>query len=272
MQCPFDKQLEFGIIDELLTHFDPITLEEMSDVKLMNRIDTKYVIPLKQLKSILREAAPLYRVQTKEEQRQAPYHTVYLDTPDKKMYNLHQAGRKVRQKIRIRTYVDTNTTFLEIKTKNNHSRTKKKRIIVELPDYLHFADFHSNVEADTFLSEKSWHTLSNLMPHIENRFKRITLVNKAKTERLTIDLQLSFHNFDTNRGIDFSPIAIIELKRDGLTYSPMRDILLRQRIHEGGFSKYCIGCAMTNPALRQNNFKEKIVRVRHLALANQHFD
>lgn len=252
--------------------FEPITLEEMSDVKLMNRIDTKYVIPLKQLKLILQEAAPLYMVQCKENQRLAPYHTVYLDTPDKRMYNLHQVGRQVRQKIRIRTYVDTNTTFLEVKTKNNHARTKKKRIIVGLPDYNRFTDFHRNEEAAAFLAEKSWHELSNLMPHVENRFNRITLVNKAKTERLTIDLQLTFHNFDTGRDIDFTPVAIIELKRDGLTYSPMRDILLRQRIHEGGFSKYCIGCALTNPALRQNNFKEKIVRVKHLAQANLLFD
>lgn len=272
MLCPFDKNIEFGRIEEILKRFEPITLEEMSVVKLMNRIDTKYVIPLKQLKYILEEAAPLYMVQTKEEQRLAPYHTVYLDTPEKTMYNLHQAGRQVRQKIRIRTYLDTDTTFLEVKTKNNHARTKKKRIIVDLPDYSNFKEFQSNLEATSFLNEKSWHDLKNLMPHVENRFNRITLVNRAKTERLTIDLKLSFHNYDTGRDIDFSPVAIIELKRDGLTYSPMRDILLSQRIHEGGFSKYCIGCALTNPKLRQNNFKEKIIRIKHLSQANTLID
>lgn len=272
MLCCFDKQVEFDRIKDVLTRFEPITLEEMNEVKLMNRIDTKYVIPLKQLKYILEEAASLYMVQTKADQRLAPYHTVYLDTPDKKMYNLHQTGRKVRQKIRIRTYLDTDTTFLEVKTKNNHSRTKKKRIIVGVPDFQHFESFHGNAEAEAFLEERSWHHLGNLMPHVENRFNRITLVNKAKTERLTIDLQLTFHNYDTATDIDFSPVAIIELKRDGLTYSPMRDILLRMRIHEGGFSKYCIGCAMTNPTLRQNNFKEKIVRVKHLAQANSLYE
>jgi len=270
--CPFDKDTEFGRIKEVLTHFAPITLEEMSDVKLMNRIDTKYVVPLKQLTQILEEAAPLYMAQSKEGEKMAPYHTVYIDTPERTMYNLHHVGRKVRQKIRIRTYVDTDTTFLEVKTKNNHGRTKKKRIVVACPDYNHYEAFMGNEEAAAFLAEKSWHTLSNLTPHVENFFNRITLVNKAKTERLTIDLQLRFHNYDTGIDEDFSPIAIIELKRDGLTYSPMRDILLRHHVHEGGFSKYCIGSAMTNPALRQNNFKGKIHRVRRLAEKNILFE
>lgn len=41
------------------------------------------------------------------------------------MYRMHHCGKKVREKIRVRTYLDTNDTFLEIKNKNNHGRTKK---------------------------------------------------------------------------------------------------------------------------------------------------
>lgn len=241
-----------------LEAFDPIGLDQMKKVKLMNRIDTKYVIPITQLAPLLHIAAPEYFVQFTDGKRTAAYHTIYLDTADHRMYNLHQAGRKVRQKIRIRQYLDTQNTFLEIKNKNNHGRTKKKRI--EIPQM----DCMSMPEAIDFVAEKSWYKMENLRKHVENRFERITLVNKGFTERLTIDLGVRFHNYETDKDADIGHLVIIELKRDGATYSPMYNLLLRMHIHQGGFSKYCIGCALTNPALRQNNFKEKLHRIDSL--------
>ena len=53
---------------------------------------------------------------------------LYFDTDDYEMYRMHHAGRTVREKIRVRTYLDSLDTFLEVKNKNNHGRTKKKRI------------------------------------------------------------------------------------------------------------------------------------------------
>lgn len=256
---------ELASINDELQQFEPIGLDQMKGVKLMNRIDTKYVIPLSQLAPLLHIAAPDYFVQCTDGKRTAGYHTIYLDTPDHRMYHLHQAGRKVRQKIRIREYLDTHNTFLEVKNKNNHGRTKKKRI--ETP---HCSPLLSECldtlppEAPAFIAEKSWFQLSDLRPHVENRFERITLVNKAFTERLTIDLGVSFHNAETQRDADIGHLVIIELKRDGATYSPMYNLLLRLHIHPGGFSKYCIGCALTNPRLRHNNFKEKIHRIERL--------
>lgn len=241
-----------------LESFEPIGLDQMKEVKLMNRIDTKYVIPIAQLAPLLHIAAPEYFVQYTNGKRTAAYHTIYLDTADHRMYNIHQAGRKVRQKIRIRQYLDTQTTFLEIKNKNNHGRTKKKRI--EVPEM----DCMTRQDAIDFIADKSWFTMDQLKHHVENRFERITLVNRAFTERLTIDLGVCFHNFETGRDADIGHLVIIELKRDGATFSPMYNLLLRMHIHKGGFSKYCIGCAMTNSDLRQNNFKEKIHRIEKM--------
>ena len=83
-------------------------------------------------------------------------------------------------------------------------------------------------------------------------------MNKGKTERLTIDLDLCFNNIRTQRPCDLSGIVIIELKRDGLVYSPIIEMLRQLRIHPHGFSKYCIGSALTNPDLRQNRFKIRL--------------
>lgn len=246
----------FSQIRDVLATYQPISLEEMSAVKLMNRIDTKFVIPLVQLKPLLLTAASQYYVQVLNGKPTAGYHTIYLDTDDHRMYNMHQTGRKVRQKIRVRTYEETGVTFLEVKNKNNHGRTKKKRI--EVPS---FESVFQSDEASQFLIEKSWYTIDQLHPHVENFFDRITLINHGMTERLTIDLGLRFHNCDIDTRADIGHCVVIELKRDGLIHSPMQDIFLDMRILPGGFSKYCIGSAFTNPALRHNNLKEKMHRV-----------
>ena len=53
------------------------------------------------------------------------------------MYLIHHDRHLVRDKVRVRTYVDSHLTFCEVKHKNNKGRTKKKRIAVEpIPNIL----------------------------------------------------------------------------------------------------------------------------------------
>ena len=104
---------------QTLKEYIPISLEEMSGIKLMNRTDTKYVTSYQILKEILLAAGHDYRVQEVNGEYNIAYHTIYLDTADRDMYLTHQNGRVVREKIRIRTYVDSDLTFLEVKNKNS---------------------------------------------------------------------------------------------------------------------------------------------------------
>ena len=64
----------------ILDDFDTISLDEMGKVKLMNRIDTKYVVSVAQLMSILSSMKDNYRIQVVESQEIASYRTVYFDT------------------------------------------------------------------------------------------------------------------------------------------------------------------------------------------------
>ena len=89
-------------------------------------------------------------------------------------------------------------------------------------------------------------------------FHRVTLVNNAKTERLTIDTQLQFNNVITGVSKDMDHLVIVELKRDGLVFSPVLEMLRQLHIHPHGFSKYCMGAAMTNVNLPVNRFKQKL--------------
>ena len=242
----------------LLDQLPPISLDEMKDIKLMNRIDKKYLATIGQLEQLLVLAQGKYMVQQIEGKRYNRYHTIYLDTPDEEMYTMHHNGRLVRQKVRVRTYLDSGDTFLEVKNKNNHGRTKKKRMVVNGVDTLHEDD------GDMLLSKYANYLLADLVPKVENRFERITLVNMAKTERLTIDCHVKFHHLETDIHDTFDRLVIIELKRDGNVYSPVKDMLRELRIKPSGFSKYCIGSALTNPRLKRNRFKARFKKIDKL--------
>ena len=244
----------------ILERFDPISLDEMSSIRLMNRIDSKYLANEDQLSQLLEMAQEDYMIQSIDGIRQSEYRTTYLDDKDNIMYLNHHNGRLTRQKVRIRTYVDTNDYFFEVKLKNNHGRTKKKRI------HLTDADSYIQDGAADFLAEHTMLplTLSDLAPKLSNHFKRITLVNKGKTERLTIDRELSFHNEESGIDRNMDRLVVIEVKRDGNTYSPIQELLREVRIFPSGFSKYCIGMALTTPGIKRNMFNERIRKIEKL--------
>ena len=207
-------------MNQLLAQYDKITLDEMSSIRLMNRIDTKFVTTMPVLLRLLEMAKEDYWAQEIDGERNMRYETTYYDTTDYDMFYTHQHGHANRQKIRFRTYVSSNLQFMEVKTKNNHGRTKKKRM---------------------------------------------RLVNKAKTERLTIDSNLHFTNLVSGIERQMDPLVIVELKRDGLCYSPILEMLRLLRVFPHGFSKYCMGSALTNPILHVNRFKPKLIDIRKIA-------
>ena len=244
-------------MNTLLNGFAPISLDEMNGVKLMNRTDTKFVTTTDKLLQLLLLAQQDYYVQQIDGLRIADYDTTYFDTERYDMYNQHQVNHTNRQKLRFRNYVGSHLQFMEVKTKNNHGRTRKKRIEV--------SDMNIGDEAKRdFLSRHLQYDSRTLMPTLNNRFRRITLVNKGKTERLTIDTELTFHNLVTGTTLDMGPLVIIELKRDGMVCSPILETLRQLHIHPHGYSKYCMGSVLTNSHLRVNRFKRKLIEINKL--------
>ncbi len=237
----------------------PITLEEMDSVKLLNRIDSKYLTDEHTLTEILEDAAAAgYRALVTEGSKVASYDSVYFDTPGLKMFLDHHNRRLVRQKVRTRMYVASGVTFLEIKRKNNHGRTKKKRTQISRDD---FSDFSSDARACEYLAAHSWFTAPELTPSLETIFKRITLVNPAMTERLTIDSSLGFVNLRNGNTASLAGGVVIELKQDGRAGSPMKGILLDHRVKPIRVSKYCVGITLTDPVVKSGRFKVKIRKI-----------
>ena len=248
---------------DIVNSMQPITLGEMKEVKLMNRVDTKYLVTSDELLSILKGVRDHYYAQEAEGHRLSPYNTIYYDTPDLKMYTIHHDRHLVRDKVRVRTYVDSQLTFCEVKHKTNKGRTKKKRIEVK-PG----VDIIHDPEASAFLTEKQPYPVESLLPNLETAFDRITLVNFEKTERLTIDCNCAFNNLVTRTSASMDPLVIMELKQDGRARSLLKEVLFDLRIKPYKISKYCIGTAMTRPEIKQNRFKKKIRRINKLKSLN----
>lgn len=248
-------------ITEILAQMKPISLDEMKNIHLMDRIDSKFVIPAKLLPELLVEMIPYFMVQTQNEVTIAPYTTQYFDTSGLDMFLMHQNGKRNRQKIRIRSYLNADLSFLEIKNKNNKGRTSKIRVPVEFSSVNSIDEL---LEEKIFLDKNSLFESRTLIPVLNNEFYRITFVNNNKTERVTIDINLSFLNQQTGKQTNFDDVVILELKQDGWQHSDFRDILMKLRVKRHPFSKYCMGTVLTNPDIKYNSFKSRLARINKL--------
>ncbi|MBN1118555.1 MAG: polyphosphate polymerase domain-containing protein [Bacteroidales bacterium] len=251
--------------DTLLNDFNRISLFEMDDVKLMNRIDTKYVIRRDVLQDILKDLSEHYFVLEIQDKRSFPYISLYYDTHDNFMYKSHHNGKLNRYKIRFRKYVTSDSTFLEIKRKVKGTLTLKKRIEVpSIEDVL-------SIDSSEFIKKYTGFDNKDLEAKIFTNFDRITLVNKDFTERVTIDRNLQFLTQSDKCSV-LKNTVIIEVKRDfRVKRTQLIDILKKYRVQPSGMSKYCIGRAILHPELKSNNFKQKILTLNKFENASFHY-
>jgi hypothetical protein len=240
---------------------EPIQLEEMDRVKLMNRTDKKYWFHYQHLPQILYAIRNEYFILEINSESKLPYTTTYYDTTNNNMFTEHHNGKLNRYKVRRRSYVSSGISFLEIKFKNNKGRTIKKRISSE------FGNTTFTTQEREFLSRHIPFNPNELHPTLINNFSRLTLVNKNFKERCTIDLNLRFEI--ANKTAALSDLVIVEIKSDGkIDNSPLAKALFDLRIKPSGFSKYCVGRTLTNGALKRNAFKGKIRRIEKTIKSN----
>ena len=243
-------------LSEIITEFQPISLEEMDEVKLMTRTDTKFAFKTVKLPVLLNEMIPYYRVLSIDGELIHDYKSLYFDTDGRKFYLDHHNGRVNRNKIRFREYVGSNLTFLEIKRKNNKGKTIKKRIKVNTISE-HLTSEHQNyinkiVGKEVDVRARQW-----------INFSRITFVHKTQKERLTMDIGLTFE--EKKKSGDLKHIAIAEVKQERMSRSSdfMR-IAKELHVLPIRISKYCISTLTLNPNLKQNRFKAKKLFINKL--------
>jgi len=231
----------------------------MDRVKLQNRTDTKFVFRADLLPIILEDIKDKYSILEIKDNRTTSYKTLYYDTKELNSYIQHHNGKANRIKVRFRKYIESNLNYLEVKFKNNKARTIKSRKKIDV------IETNLSKESKDFIEEHSFYKGDDIIPVLWNEFTRLTLVHKTKNERLTIDLNLAFKSVNTNEKKEIPHIIIAEVKQEKASgNSDFIKTIRKHHIRKSSMSKYCIGTALLNQNLKQNNFKERILKIKKL--------
>lgn len=247
----------------LLERFEPIRLDEMDSVALMDRIDTKYLLAFGDLLKALETLSGDYRALDIEGVRLSPYQTLYFDTPGLALFRQHQTGRARRCKVRSRRYASTGRAFVEVKLKTRGDRTTKRRL--ETAGLI----TQFSPELRDFVGPQAGAGPALLRPTLANAFSRITLVGRNAPERVTIDVDLCFASPETS--IAKGGFAIIELKQPRFDRAaPFARFMRELGARPTGFSKYGCGVAWLYPTVQHNHFMPALRAVDTLIRGNNH--
>ncbi len=251
-------------IDRLLAPFASHTLADTSKAVLMNRVDTKFILPMSVLPELLGALHPLCTVLDFNGRKISRYESLYYDTPKLHFYHTHHNGKLNRYKVRCRTYADVNASYLEVKFKNNKRRTIKSRVKVPTIGEPSMAD-QSLKHHHAFLQECGVND-TRLSITQKCDYSRLAFASEATAERLTIDIDLRYGDLAQPTELSFGQFLIVELKQSEFN----RSSALYQTLHQCGgrphnFSKYCMGMhLLQGPQLKANRFKETIMTLHRM--------
>lgn len=237
---------------DILATFESLSLKELDVVRLLDRMDTKYIFHIAKLPGILDDMKNDYRVLEVDGTRENCYQTIYFDTDDLMMYHHHHNGKATRYKVRIRRYCDSDVNFLEIKHRNNRGRTIKSRIRKQ--------EFTTDLEekACSFIGKTPF-AAENLKPVLNVGYTRITFAHRDNLSRLTIDTGLHFSQNGNSKA--FESLVIAEIKQSKNSRSEFHKLMHRHGIPSLSVSKYCLGITNLYPGIKKNKFKRKILRI-----------
>ncbi|MBP7505305.1 MAG: polyphosphate polymerase domain-containing protein [Prolixibacteraceae bacterium] len=235
-----------------LTQMESISLGSMEGVRLMHRSDTKFVMPAELLPEVLESVKEHYFILEIGGRRIATYETVYYDWPQGRFFLDHVNGKLNRHKVRVRTYLESRLRFLEVKRKTNTGKTIKLRMGLEE------GTAALNEEGLAFLSGTLYGDVRQLQAIMVNRFRRITLVNREMTERVTIDVDLGYSDMAGSKMTVLPGLVIVEVKQERFSASVMKSALKEMRVKARGISKYCLGITLLGLSAKTNNYKRKI--------------
>ena len=242
--------------EEYLKDWESTSLVELDSIALIKRMDTKYVIHIRELPLILSKIKSQYRVLEINGARVFGYQTNYFDTPDFQFYLEHHNGYTRREKVRFRAYQNSDLKFFEIKKKLPSDQTDKIRIPVgEMQEELNLDQYRlvgENKLRNRILEKK-----------VTNLFKRVTLAQFELRERVTIDTDIEFSVAD--KKITLPQIAILELKQPRVNInSPLVQILKKMRIYPSSFSKYAMAVVMLDLCQKKNEFKPQLLKLNKI--------
>ncbi len=249
--------MESSTAEHLVRALPPIGLSELGSAALQNRVDAKFIVHRSLLSQLLLQCAKSYHALELNGQRDGRYRTTYFDSEHLALYRAHLTGRAVRRKVRVRSYLDTGSTFLEVKCRDSAGRTSKARVPVENN---HATAIHALHELpEEFVTGLS---VDTLRPILSTNFTRVTLVDRTRAERVTIDTGISFQADQEARV--FPSLACIEVKQAQRGISSALTALAGLGQRTSKFSKYCVGVASIVPGVPTHRFKPVLLQLSRI--------
>lgn len=242
-----------------LAQLPTIDLDELnSTAALQTRIDRKYLLPVAGLNGILQEFTGELRILESEARRIFAYDSVYFDTPALTSYHLAAHSRRRRFKIRTRSYLDTGTSFLEVKTEGSRSATVKERIPYGLTDRSTITAEGAAYIAQTLGEIAPLLDPAELAPVLQTEYGRITLLLPESNSRATIDLDVTW-SLPQGRQLVLRENVVVETK-SGSAPSELDKHLWRHGIRPSRISKFATGLAALRPGLPANRWHQTLLR------------
>ena len=237
-----------------LAVLEPISLDELvAKAALQTRVDRKYVLSRLDAAEVLAALDPATRILEIDGARASAYESVYFDTPDLLSYRMAAHARRRRFKLRTRSYVDTDESWLEVKTRGARSTTVKDRLAYEIDDRGILTP-DGREYADAALGALGLDG-ADLRPTLVTRYHRSTLYLPGSESRATVDTDLSWEG-DDGRVLSTPDLAIIETKSGSRT-SEVDRLLWSHGHRPATISKFGTGLA----ALRSDLPSTKWARV-----------
>lgn len=228
--------------------FPRMQLDAAMRLSLLDRVDVKFACDLPGVATFMTSIADQFSIVEVAGSISPKYRSVYFDSDDLNLYMDHHNGRRVRHKVRYRTYLNTDTTFFEVKLRRGNDRTAKHRIRVPwIP--------HEFGPAENELLERYGITIDHARPIVDVEYSRFTLI--GENERVTIDRSLTCTSSAAQ--VCFDEACIIEIKQPRRDYSsPAYRALRNAGFRASSISKYCVGVVATVPGAKANAFKSRL--------------
>ncbi len=239
------------VVDDLapLQVLTPVDLDDVdAAAELQTRKDRKYLVPRHIVTGLLTALDGEWQVLTIAGARNFRYESVYFDTEGLASYLGAARRRPHRFKVRTRSYLDSATCMLEVKTRDARGRTVKHRFPHDFAQRAQLTD-----DAKRFIAtiDQAVEAVDELRPNLTTTYRRATLVHADSAARVTVDLDVAWARPDechTTLGD-----ALVETKTPGQPCAFDRT-LWRSGYRPVTISKYCTGLAALCPRLPSNKW------------------
>lgn len=197
-----------------------ISLEAMNEKAAMQtRVDRKYIVDAETAAKVLSTLDADASVMEIKGQRDFAYDSVYFDTPQMQSYHSAAYSRDDTFKIRTRSYLDSELTFLEVKTDGEQDMTVKKRIPYTFEN------------RDTLTAEGHEYITAALGDILAGPVHKLEAVLTTGYRRTTVFLPQSEKN----------PVASRMTVDNALTWTPMSENILMAGVNYRNFHGNLVG-------------------------------